>query len=89
MKPIHTVWLAAALNALLYGSVKAGEVQGEPPASGAAARTWLDLQVSGEASAPPPRLPGEAAQRSYQRYLQSFEQPIPESYFPDDGFVEE
>ena len=50
-------------------------------------RTWLELQRSGRAAGRPHPLSAEAANLSYQRYLQSFTHPIPEFYRePDEGF---
>ncbi|MGH8456450.1 MAG: DUF3613 domain-containing protein [Stenotrophobium sp.] len=44
-------------------------------------RAWTDLQVSGSASLNQPRpMPGEIADEIYDRYLQSFKQPIPEQF---------
>ncbi len=65
-----------------------GNVRGETE-RGATTREWLKLQASGAQSSPtPPRQPGDAASRTYQRYLKSFERPIAESYFSDQpGFV--
>lgn len=49
---------------------------------GADTRAWLALQSSGNsADATTERpLPGEVADRIYQRYLKSFEQPIPAEF---------
>lgn len=42
------------------------------------ARDWIDLQKSNAAASPVARpLPGEIADRSFQRYAESFSQPIP------------
>jgi hypothetical protein len=58
------------------------------PEYGAEVRAWLEMQASGSLAAPSPRQPGDAASRTYQRYLKSFERPIPESYFgKQEGFV--
>ena len=43
-------------------------------------RAWVEVQKSPENKAPPRGLPGEAADRVYQRYLQSFTRPIPERF---------
>ncbi len=52
------------------------------------ARNWLELQRGHEqASESPDRVAGEVADRAYQRYLKSFDHPIPEQY-PRAGFVE-
>lgn len=50
-----------------------------PPAPGSAG-DWLELQASGRAASPVARpLPGEIADRSYQRYAESFSKPIPDT----------
>jgi len=52
-----------------------------PSPVGDAAAGLLALQREGDAASPVPRpIPGEIAGRSYQRYLRSFEHPIPERY---------
>lgn len=43
-------------------------------------RSWLDIQRAGVQAAPLPQMSGPVAGRVYQRYLESFEHPIPE-YF--------
>ncbi|MDT0496768.1 DUF3613 domain-containing protein [Algiphilus sp. W345] len=61
----------------------------ETPAIGVETKAWLDLQTSNDAAigAPEP-LAGEVASRVYQRYLDSFEYPIPET-FDRERFVED
>jgi len=61
----------------------------ETPAVGVETQAWLDLQTSNNAAigAPEP-LSGEVAARVYQRYLESFEYPIPET-FERERFVED
>ena len=50
-----------------------------PARVGDATAGLLALQRDGTAASPVPRpIPGDVAGRSYQRYLKSFEQPIPE-----------
>jgi len=50
-------------------------------AVGEATQSLLALQRAGtSASATPRPIPGEIAHRSYERYLKSFEYPIPESF---------
>lgn len=60
----------------------------ETPVAGAEARAWLQLQTSNDAAvgAPEP-MPGEVATRVYERWLKSFEYPIPET-FERERFVE-
>lgn len=48
---------------------------------GSATQRLLALQASGQAASPTPRpIPGDVAGRSYDRYLKSFEFPIPERF---------
>lgn len=57
-------------------------------AMGTDARQWVDLQISGEAAErSPDGMPGEIAERVWQRYVESFSHPIPEK-FEREGFVE-
>ncbi|MDO9405560.1 MAG: DUF3613 domain-containing protein [Polaromonas sp.] len=51
------------------------------PQVGDATRALLAHQANGVSASPVPRpIPGDIAQRSYQRYLKSFEYAIPESF---------
>lgn len=51
-----------------------------PPApSGSSTRDWLALQRSGRAGSAHP-IPGEIATLSWRRHVDSFRQPIPESF---------
>lgn len=51
------------------------------PALGAETRAWLTLQQSGQQASGAPRpMPGEMADSVYQRYLDSFKQPIPAEF---------
>ncbi|MBI2383566.1 MAG: DUF3613 domain-containing protein [Gammaproteobacteria bacterium] len=53
----------------------------EPAPLGRQTAKWLDLQRSNHAALGAARpLPGDAADRIYQRYLKSFSHPVPESY---------
>ncbi|RZL89519.1 MAG: DUF3613 domain-containing protein, partial [Variovorax sp.] len=52
-----------------------------PARVGDATAGLLALQRDGTAASPVPRpITGDVAERSYQRYLKSFEQPIPERF---------
>lgn len=52
-------------------------------ASGEQTRQWLELQKNGHLASPNQQtLPGPAAARVYERYLNSFTHPIPE-YFSE------
>lgn len=67
--------LLAALPAL------AGAQPQAPAEPGDATRAWLELQKSNNASWGERReLPAEVAERIWQRYLKSFEHPIPERF---------
>lgn len=51
------------------------------PKSGTDARAWVDLQKSGKAASKQTRpVPGEVADKTYERYVKSFDHPIPETY---------
>lgn len=77
--PLRWLWLA-----VLPLAAQAAE----PPAAGAETRTWLELQRNGAAAPRDARpMPGEVADRVYQRYLQSFTHPIPER-FETESFTE-
>lgn len=76
---IRTGWIVAlSLAGLCGGAIadEAGETQ-----VGADTRTWLELQNSGNASLGAVRpMPGEVADKVYQRYLDSFDNQIPDTY---------
>ena len=58
-----------------------GSVASGPARVGDATAGLLALQRDGTAASPVPRpITGDVAERSYQRYLKSFEQPIPERF---------
>jgi hypothetical protein len=60
-----------------------------PAPIGSDTRAWLQLQSSGQAAGSELRgLPGEVADKVYQRYVDSFAHPIPVT-FPRDSFVGE
>ena len=48
---------------------------------GGSTRQWLELQRNGNASIAAPRpMPGEVADKVYDRYVASFAHPIPETF---------
>ncbi len=48
---------------------------------GVATRSWTDLQAGGSAASSEARpLPGDAAKNVYERYANSFKQPIPDKF---------
>lgn len=76
----------ALLVALLLSgpALAAGEL---PAGVGDDTRAWLELQASGNAAQAAPRpMPGEVADKVYQRYLDSFENRVPDS-FDRESFV--
>lgn len=67
---------------------RAAAEEGTPPVPGSA-RDWVELQISGRAASPVERpLPGEMADRSYQRYVDTFSKPIPDT-LAREGFLSE
>lgn len=67
----------------------AGPLPDTPVKAEEGSRDWLDLQRQGEqASATHQQLPPAVQDRIYQRYLDSFEFPIPENFYSRDRFVE-
>lgn len=69
------------------GLLLVSPVWGEPPEDEGPTVTeqWLALQASGrEASSQPQGLPGDARVLIYQRFLDSFKQPIPASYIDSE-----
>ncbi|BCO31775.1 hypothetical protein TspCOW1_18780 [Thiohalobacter sp. COW1] len=86
--PISTLGLLAVL--LVAQTAVAAPLRDGEPTGEAGVRAWLELQASGRQAATTPGQPGEAAARVWTRYLESFEYPIPETYFEQqDGFVSE
>lgn len=76
----------SGLAALLLAAVLPATAQ-EPTATapiaplGAESQAWVQLQQSGsEASAVARPMPGEIADNVYQRYVDSFKQPIPAEF---------
>ena len=74
--------------ALASGPLMAAESSDRAsPPTGETTRAWLELQRSNNASWGTPRpMPGEVAKRVYDRYLESFEAPIPDE-FERESFV--
>lgn len=59
---------------------------GEPNEVGSSVREALEMQRSGEHSAPMRPMLEDVADRSYERYLESFTYPIPERFERDNSF---
>ncbi len=78
----------AMMGALTMMSVSVWAADTAPvPQVGERTREWLDLQTSGNASLGAVRpMPGEVADKVYQRYLKSFEQDLP-TQFDREKFV--
>lgn len=57
------------------------ETPAEATADGSSTRQWMSLQKGDAATVPAARpQSGEVGDRVYQRYLESFEHPIPETF---------
>lgn len=93
MTAISSFYRHALAALLLAAALPAAAQEPTPPAvvPGAESRAWMELQQSGtEASGATRPLPGEIADNVYQRYADSFKQPIPaefkrQSASSDDG----
>lgn len=88
-RPLASAWLVILL---LGHFVSAASASGLNRAndSESGVRAWLELQASGRQAGSLPGQPGEATARAWQRYLESFEYPIPETFFEQkEGFVSE
>ena len=73
--------LAAILLALPFAAGAEPPAQAEQNQTGAESRAWVDLQKSGkQASGAARPMPGEIADHVYQRYADSFKQPIPAKF---------
>lgn len=76
----RTGWVVAAMFAATCGASAAAD-DAKVPRVGDDTRAWLELQASGNAALGSLRpMPGEVADKAYQRYLKSFDNTIPESY---------
>ncbi len=83
----QSAWRGLMALFLCAPLLAASAIAAEPQPVGDQTRHWVDLQTSGTVASPEERtLPGEIAERSYQRYAESFSQPIPET-FAREGFV--
>lgn len=80
--PIIILALVAPLLAQAQDAAPAAPAQ-----PGDETRAWLQLQASGAAAVPEAApMSGEVADKVYQRYLKSFDHPIPE-HFRREGFA--
>ncbi|TJY56705.1 DUF3613 domain-containing protein [Sinimarinibacterium sp. CAU 1509] len=74
-------WAIAAALALASATAWAADDAQALPQIGDSTRAWLELQSSGNASLGAVRpMPGEVAEKVYQRYLKSFEKEIPDKF---------
>lgn len=81
---ILTIGLACCVTIAHAGKTFA---EAGPAEAGAATRGWLALQKNPQAqSATPPQVSGEVADKTWSRYLKSYEQPVP-AEFDRDQFV--
>jgi hypothetical protein len=60
---------------------EAGKARSEPTAVGTRTAQWLDLQREGRAAGNTLPVPAAEAGPSYQRYIDSFATPIPETLY--------
>jgi hypothetical protein len=74
------IWLLMGAVLAGDGTDTVGHGSGE---LGADTRAWLELQRSGRSAAPERSLPGPVASRIYDRYLNSFEHPVPDQFERD------
>ena len=72
---------ALLLSALLVAAPAWAQAPAAPTTDGSATRAWMALQKGDEGTVSTPRpQSGEEAERVYQRYLDSFDHPIPEAF---------
>ncbi len=78
---------ALAAVMMIVGISVQAQHQHEPgPESGEQTRSWLELQRSGEqASETQQTVSGDVAAAIYQRFVDSFEHPIPEYYSGEEA----
>ncbi|MGB1582017.1 MAG: DUF3613 domain-containing protein, partial [Nevskiales bacterium] len=86
MKRISTLFSAALLGTMCLAASQlalAGDKAHEKV--GQETRNWLELQRSGSAASETQRpMSGDVAKRSYQRYVETHSQPIPESFVDEN-----
>ena len=81
MKKLAIVIIALAAPLAQAEDAATAQQEAPPAQVGDETRAWLQLQASGAASVTTPATTsGEVADRVYQRYLKSFEHPIPEQF---------
>src|SRR3546814_7925727 len=84
---VHTCALPIS-TAPMFAAAQAPAAADPLPRLGGDTRAWLELQTDPAAQVTDIRpVPGEVAEQVYQRYINSFKYPIPET-FKRDSFVE-
>ncbi len=86
---LNTLRISGPALSMLTSLLLAGTAQAAEPATpqNSDTKAWLDLQISGSAAAQDERpMPGEIADKVYQRYVDSYAQPIPDT-LKRDSFV--
>jgi len=81
MKPESNILVGLCMVAgvAFSGALLADESKEKPQEIGGATSALLELQRSGSAAGKAQPVSGDVASRSYQRYLEGFTQPLPES----------
>lgn len=80
MPRVYSIALPMLFAATSIANAAEMQTGAAPTAASEAAaetRAWLELQRSGRAGAPARSTSGAVASRAYQRYLDSFEHPLP------------
>ncbi len=79
-------WLGVILLALGSSVFNTGAYAGTVNDVGSTVRSALEIQRSGDQSAPARPMLKDVADRTYERYLESFTYPIPEQFERDASF---
>lgn len=88
MKKLMMICAGLLAATPMLASAQAPTAADPLPRLGGDTRAWLELQTNPAAQATDVRaVPGEVAEQVYQRYINSFKYPIPET-FKRDSFVE-
>lgn len=88
MKKLVMICAWLLVTTPMLASAQAPAAADPLPRLGGDTRAWLDLQTNPSAQETDIRpVPGEVAEQVYQRYINSFKYPIPET-FKRDSFVE-
>ncbi|MBI5462859.1 MAG: DUF3613 domain-containing protein [Gammaproteobacteria bacterium] len=79
------VWLTVVAVPVAFAETLVPPANGAPSELGSDTRAWLDLQRNGQAAAPQRPVSGVVASRTYKRYLDSFNHPIPMFFERESG----